>query len=122
LNAVVDGWFAAYCDQDLEAIMDLISKNPKAVFLGSHQNERRLGASQLKSALKAIFSKPKSLSIQVPWVTISQSGKLAWAAADCVCAVKGPRGTRKMNARQTLVLEKSGKKWLIVHSHFSLPR
>ena len=121
VKAVVDAWFKGYCKRDAAAIMDVLGSDADCVFIGSGADERRIGPHDLKVALEQDFSAPKALTIQVPWLSISVSGNVAWVAADCICETDTKDRKVTVAARQTMVLEKRGTEWLVVQSHFSLP-
>ena len=53
---------------------------------------------------------------------VTRRGDFAWTTGTFDLAVK-PKGDEAMSleVRQTLILEKQGKDWKIVHEHFSTP-
>ena len=121
IRAVIDAWIKAYCHRDLEGAMALIAPDEEAVFYGSQADEKNIGHEELRAGIERDFAQSEGIHIQMPWLSISAAGHVAWAAGDCICDVVADGHELHLAGRYTTVLEKRGEKWLIIHSHLSIP-
>jgi len=111
----------AFEERDLDKMMSLFSTDEDMVVIGTGADEKRVGKSEARSLFKRDWSQSEASSIDYNWKSISAEGKLAWAAVEAT--VYARIGSREIHlpSRLTIIMKKSGKQWLIVHWHASLP-
>jgi ketosteroid isomerase-like protein len=111
----------AFEERDLDKMMSLFYTDEDMVVIGTGADEKRVGKSEVRSLFKRDWSQSEASSIVYNWKSISAEGKFAWAAVEAT--VYARIGSREIHlpTRLTIIMKKSGKQWLIVHWHASLP-
>jgi ketosteroid isomerase-like protein len=111
----------AFEERDLDKMMSLFSTDEDMVVMGTGADEKRVGKSEARSLFKRDWSQSEASSIDYNWRSISAEGKFAWSAVEAT--VYARIGSREIHlpSRLTIIMKKSGKEWLIVHWHASLP-
>lgn len=111
----------AFEERDLDKMMSLFYTDEDIVVIGTGADEKRVGKSEARSLFKRDWSQSEASSIDYNWKSISAEGKFAWAAVEAT--VYARIGSREIHlpTRLTIIMKKSGKQWLIVHWHTSLP-
>ena len=117
--AAVDDYWKAYESKDLGKVLALTA--PDYFGYGTGKDEKVVGIDQFKKALTRDFEQAKSLAVKRTLVGIGCSGSVAWVAYDAEFTAQTDQGEVKMAARITSVLLKKGGKWIVQHSHFSVP-
>jgi ketosteroid isomerase-like protein len=80
------------------------------------------GWSEYEAGTKAAFAGFQSLQATVANPQVHAQGNLAWGTGEVHMDVTMKDGTKlPLDTRWTLVWEKRGKDWLIVHEHVSVP-
>ena len=108
-------------DQNIDAVMETFSKDPKVVMLGTGQGERFVGADVIKSAYMEMFKDydKGTLVTDCEWKTgdAEPAGKLAWMAATCKAAdtVKGAKREYVLNVSAAAVKEDAGWRFIMLH-------
>ena len=121
VRAVLDAWAKAYDDHDVEGIMALVAPDEYAIFIGTEAHEKNIGPHELRDAIEHDIARLETISITMPWLSVLSAGEVAWAVGDCICDLVAEGHEIHLDARQTVILEKRGDKWLVVHSHLSVP-
>ena len=108
-------------DQNLDAVMDTFSKDPKVVLLGTGQGERFVGTEAIRNAYTEIFKDydKGTLVTDCEWKTggSEPGGKLAWMAATCNAtdSVKGAKREYVLNVSAAAVKEDTAWRFLMLH-------
>jgi len=110
-----------YTTKDLNLIMSTIADLNNVVFFGSGARYILVGKENIKSAFKKDFDTIKDFKIYVPWLSISGKGDVAWLNAVVNMSLTTNDKVTKIDGRLSMVMEKFGKDWKIVSSHFSFP-
>ncbi len=78
---------------------------------------------EYENGVRELFKTVKSITMKLgDDAQVHRAGNLAWTTALVDGELVNKDGSRMpINARWTTVWEKRGKKWLIVHDHFSMP-
>ncbi len=119
--AVLNQLIEAYKKQDLDGALALYTPDPDVVTIGTGVDEKRIGLAERKAQLERDFTQVKEISVQLGWYSVSAAGSVAWVASDVVARGKVGGQETSTSMRATFVLEQRGGRWLIVHSHNSLP-
>jgi uncharacterized protein (TIGR02246 family) len=122
IRAVVDKYAAAWGSLNPDSAAPLYSKDADLVFYDILPL-KYTGWSAYASGTKPHFAQFESLKITPKGdLKVTRRGDVAWTTGTFDLAVK-PKGeeTMSMEVRQTLILERQGKDWKIVHEHFSTP-
>lgn len=119
--AVVNQLIEAFTKRDLDGALALFAPDPDVVFIGSGVDEKCIGLAEVKAEFERAFAQSEEASIQLGWYSVSAAGPVAWVASDGVIQAKVSGQEISFPIRLTTVLEQRAGKWLVVHSHDSLP-
>ncbi len=121
VQSTLDKIAEAFEERDLDKMMSLFSTDEDLVVMGTGADEKKVGKSEVKSLFKRDWAQSEASSIAYNWKSITVEGKIAWVAAEA--AFYARVGSREMHipTRLTIILKKTGKEWLIVHWHASIP-
>ena len=122
IRAVIDKYAAAWGSLNPDNAAPLYAKDADLVFYDLLPL-KFTGWSAYAAGTKPHFAQFESLKITPKGdLKITRRGDVAWTTSTFDLAVK-PKGeeTMSMEVRQTLILERQGKDWKIVHEHFSTP-
>jgi ketosteroid isomerase-like protein len=81
------------------------------------------GWSEFEEGAQKLLSQWQSMKCELgDDVQTHQQESLAWGAATWHCDIVDKAGAKQgMDGRWTVIWEKRGKDWLVVHEHFSVP-
>ena len=119
--AVLNQLIEAYKEQDVDASLALYATDPDMVTIGTGVDEKRIGLVDRRNQLERDFAQIKDISVNMDWYSVSAAGSVAWVASDVVAQGKVGGQETSVPMRATFVLEQRSGKWLIVHSHVSVP-
>ncbi|HEY3278747.1 MAG TPA: nuclear transport factor 2 family protein [Syntrophorhabdaceae bacterium] len=120
LETLKDSW-DAYRRQETDEVLSYYTVDDDLVAIGTGADERFTGRESLRAGLLRDFSQGHEAKLVITWASVSQSGNVAWIAAQCVTEVNLGCQTAKIPARLTAVMEQRGERWCIMQTHFSLP-
>ena len=118
---VLDKFNEAFMAKDLDAALELFADSPGLVFIGTGEDEKRIGLDELRIQLQRDFEQVGTAAWEWGWRSVFVSGTTAWMAADIVLQAIIGGEEKRYSGRLTVVLEKINDKWLIVQWHGSLP-
>lgn len=121
VKAVLARFADAYARRDLEALMACVATDDDMVMYGTGADEKRVGPKEIEAQAQRDWDQTESAAMQFDTTAVSAAGNVAWAAVDGAFELRAGGQIMKMPARASIVLEKRGGKWLIVHAHFSMP-
>jgi len=113
--------FNAFAMKDLDAMMAFFAPDPDIVVIGTGGDERGVGFTEVKAIFDRAFSQFDEASFDFGWYSVSVVGPLALLATDIAFRIKASDREVSRQIRLTGVMEKRGDKWLILHSHDSVP-
>src|SRR5215203_41204 len=108
-------------DQNIDAVMDTFSHDPKVVMLGTGQGERFTGQDNIKNAYLEIFKDydKGTLATNCDWKTgdADANGKIAWLGATCQAkdSIKGKAREYVLNVSGAVVKEDAGWRFVLLH-------
>ena len=117
LNQLIEG----YKQCDIDRLLALYTSDPDTVTIGTGIDEKRIGLAERRVQLERDFSQVEEISVQIVWYSVSAAGSVAWVASDVIARGKVDEQETSVPMRATFVLEQRNSKWLIVHSHVSVP-
>lgn len=118
---VVDRFFAAYSNRNLEACLVCFSSNSDVFAYGSAIGEKRIGLDAIRQQLEQDWAQSQETQLKVGWQKVDEAGVVSWIAADVVGSTKISGVETLIKARATFVLRQEGTAWKIVQMHFSIP-
>ena len=121
IKALMDQFNRGYMERDMEVIRSACAQDPDVMIYGTGADEKRIGWSAIEEQVKRDWSQAESTSISFDWTSISAAGDVAWVATDVTFNMSVGGQSMQFQGRGTLVAEKRGDDWQIVHSHFSFP-
>ena len=109
-----------FARQDVQQVLDLFAPGPEIVYLGSEAGETAVGPTQLRTLLQALFARPETYQWRWGQLHVSVMGQFAWLTTEATLQVEGQERL-ELPYRITLVLQRRGDGWLVVHYHGSEP-
>jgi ketosteroid isomerase-like protein len=119
--AVLNKFAEFYSKKDIEGLMSLFSPNTDNVLFGIEPDEKRIGLDKIKLHFELDWTEFEAASVDFNWIHISSAGTVAWIAADLHFKIIVAGLNLIFPCFLTMVLEKNGDKWFIVHTHYSIP-
>jgi len=122
IRAVIDKYAAAWGSLNPDNAAPLYAKDADLVFYDILPL-KYAGWDAYAAGTKPHFAQFESLKITPKGdLKVTRRGDVAWTTSTYDLAVKPKNGdAMALEMRQTLILEKQGKDWKIVHEHFSTP-
>lgn len=122
IRAVVDKYATAWASLNPDNAAPLYAKDTDLPFYDLLPL-KYTGWSAYAEGVKPHFAQFESLKITPKGdLKITRRGDVAWTTSTFDFQVKPKDGeAMSLEARQTLILEKQGKEWKIVHEHLSTP-
>jgi uncharacterized protein (TIGR02246 family) len=120
IRKVLDEFAAAYSARDVEAVLSLFSKDPRAVLVGTGADEIRIGPDQFREQTERDLSQAESIELHLGDVMVSGHGDVAWTFAEPVVTATVGGQQMRMPVRMTLVLVQEGGDWRIHSGHLSV--
>jgi uncharacterized protein (TIGR02246 family) len=117
----IDEAAQAFRERDIDRFMDIYAPDPDVIIIGTGKDEKCVGREEIKRTIERAWSQSDSAYFKIGWRSISSAGNVAWVAADATVHVEIKGRVLVEDLRFTFVYEKRGDRWLIVHSHDSLP-
>jgi ketosteroid isomerase-like protein len=121
IEAVIKALTVAYKTRNLNDVMACIAPDSDVVLYGTGVDEKRIGPEQIRFQVERDWNQTESIEMSFTSNSISTAGNVAWAAMDGVFNIRAQGQDMTLPVRASFVLEKRAGKWLIVHSHFSMP-
>jgi hypothetical protein len=109
-------------NEDLRLYGRVVEKDPRTVNFGTDATERIVGWEALKKVIQGQFDALSDTKITARNVTvnIAPGGRFAWATSMWDFRAKMGEQALALPVRCSWVLEKKGKRWVIVHFHKSV--
>ena len=118
VQAFVKAYVEAENKGDASAIMDMISKNADVASITMGEITR--GWDGIRDEVDAMTGAVERVQVAVGTIEVSQLGtNFALAFAPCTISLSASAEGPQLRGALTLVLEKSGKAWKILHEHTS---
>lgn len=110
-----------YKTKGADKMAGLFAPDPDVMCFGTGADEKRVGLKDIRMQFERDFSQCDTILCELGWHMISSAGTVAWVAADYSvhATIKGQK--EEMTMRVSIVLERRGQKWLIMHMHGSAP-
>lgn len=103
--------------KNAQAILDMCSRDPDAVFIGTAPNEWMVGLAALGPVLSASMEASSGLMPSNPQIVAYEEGPFGWIAAQW--DVRLPNGSA-ITLRATTICHQEGGQWRAVHTHQSV--
>jgi ketosteroid isomerase-like protein len=103
--------------KNVQAIFDMCSRNPGALFIGTAPNEWLMGLAALEPVMRASMETSSGLAPTDAQIVAYEEGPVGWIAAQW--NVRLPNGST-ITLRATTVCRQEGGKWRAVHTHQSV--
>lgn len=121
IEAVIDALTAAYKARNVQNLLACFSPDPDVVLYGTGVDEKRTGQAQIRFQAERDWSQTESAELSFASCALSAAGNVAWAAVEGAFDLRAGGEAMKFPVRASLVFEKRGGRWLIMHAHFSSP-
>ncbi|HEY3260659.1 MAG TPA: nuclear transport factor 2 family protein [Pseudonocardiaceae bacterium] len=109
-----------FARRDVQQVLDLFAPDPETTFIGSEADELATGPTQLRNLLESLFARPETYHWRWGQLHTNTAGQTAWLVTQATLLVDGPQPI-ELPYRMTLILQRRGTTWLIVHYHGSEP-
>ncbi len=121
IKALIEEMWTRYAQKDLEGCLEFWANDPDVTVIGTGVDEVRLGAEELRNAMKRDFEQAGSITQSIEWLRISAVRDAAWSAGTITLTTTVNGNEVVLPARQTNVCVKQSGAWRIVQLHLSLP-
>lgn len=121
---LIDDFFAAMDEQDLEHVAALNAHDPDVVHVGTGPGERWIGWASLEAATEEQFEDLESFrySHRERTIKLVGSGNVACFSQVMDVHAQGTAGEQRLrDARLTGVAERRDGRWVLLQTHLSLP-
>ncbi|ADJ26502.1 conserved hypothetical protein [Dehalogenimonas lykanthroporepellens BL-DC-9] len=121
INALLDEYKYALEARNVEALLNVTTKDPNMLNIGPAQDEMSIGPGQLKERYEKHFAMADNIAVKFGYTTIKANGDVAWVSSHIYETLT--RGTRELvlDMRLTAVAEKVDGTWKFSEMHLSLP-
>lgn len=119
---LINRYYAAWNTGDPETAAPLYAKDPDLVFYDLAPLKYK-GWAEYDKGVRALLSSMASLKI-TPYSDLraTRRGNIAWTTVTFHLSGKKKNGQEvELDGRHTVIWELRGRRWLIVHEHFSVP-
>src|SRR5678816_376568 len=120
VKVVLERLAEAYAKRDIGLLRSVFASDSDVLLYGTGADEKRVGFSEIQQQAERDWSQTDAVEVSYGWTSISSTGSVAWVASDAAFKFKADSRDLVLPARLTVVLEKQGEQWLIVHMHCSL--
>jgi ketosteroid isomerase-like protein len=103
--------------KNVQAIFDMCSRDPGALFIGTAPNEWLVGLAALEPVMRASMEASSDLAPTDVQIVAHEEGPVGWIAAQW--NVRLPNSS-DITLRATTVCHKEGGQWRAVHTHQSV--
>ena len=119
---LIDGYNTAWSTMNPDNAARFYAKDAKLVFYDIAPL-KYIGWSDYEKGARAMFSGFESLKLTGKGdLSVTRRGNIAWTTTTFHLSVKPKSGApMELDGRHTVIWEKRGARWLIVHEHFSAP-
>jgi len=117
----MDDAMKAYADRDMEKALSCYAKDNDFVSIGTGKDEIMRGPEEMKKALQEVYEQTEKFSFKSKVFEVSACGDVAWVSGAGIYDIVAEGEKIKMEGRFTVIFERRDGKWLMVHSHYSLP-
>lgn len=121
VRSVVETWFQAYAERNIEKAESLIDANENTVFWGISINGRHVCKADLKSAMQDEFVGNEELIIRTPDISINIYGDIALVSVEAIFVFVINGMYRQTTVWHTMALRRKNNKWFITQIHMSSP-
>lgn len=121
VTKLLKSMWQAYGKKDPTQVLSFLIPDANLVLLGSGEDEQYVGPKRVARGLKRDFSQIDKVTVKMNKPLISAAGSVAWVVSGLQFQAKTGKQTIVMKGRFTAILEKRRGKWLLAHSHFSMP-
>jgi ketosteroid isomerase-like protein len=110
-----------YSKRDIEGLMSLIASDPDVVLFSLDAEGKHIGLDEIKTQFESEWSQFEAASIEFNWTSISAAGTVAWVSANYLYKMTIKGHNIIFTCSVTIILEKRGDRWIMVHGHYSVP-
>ncbi len=124
VQEVLESYIIANENQDFDLIQKIWSPNPDIILYGTNSDERLMGWTNIRNAIRAQFNQIEDtyISASDQYIQISDDGMTAWFAETLNYNFVYKEEARTYSGlRFTGVLQKIDGHWLFVQAHLSVP-
>lgn len=121
---LIDGFFDAMDDRELEEVRRLLARDPDVVHVGTEADERWVGWEELEAATREQFAALRSFRVspRERRVKLLGSGEAACFSQVMDLRTESEGGSTTLEgARLTGVAERRERGWVLVQTHLSVP-
>lgn len=111
----------AYARRDADAVLALFADDRDVVFVGTGQDERRIGLSEIRKQIRRNFDQSSAIFFRFDWVRASAAGPVSWFTAEGIMLAEVGSDEIEVPVRLSGVLEVVHGEWLLVQAHLSTP-
>ncbi len=111
----------AFVSRDTEKAVSYYAKDKDLISIGTEDGEIIRGITKLRKSFDVTCKQFEKFAFKTKIFEVSAAGNVAWASGIGTYDIKAGGKKFKIAGRFSMIFEKRGKDWLIVHAHYSLP-
>ncbi|HEX37285.1 MAG TPA: DUF4440 domain-containing protein [Candidatus Cloacimonetes bacterium] len=121
LEDILEGYWMAYEQRDIDKIKKFLPKDGNILFIGTGKHERYDNIDDYIKGTERDFAQSEKVEVALKNFYAHAAGKVAWTAIDLEAKVTIKGKVYPMFARFTAVLERIDGSWLFRQVHLSFP-
>lgn len=110
----------SFAEKNSEKYMNLFAKKADIVIYGSQEGEKWTSLKDYLESVNRNWAYAEKITVTYDWLTINNSGDVAWIATDVIFKSKIGKQTMSVSGRMTAVFVREKDNWKIAQSHFSM--
>ncbi|MBN2016818.1 MAG: nuclear transport factor 2 family protein [Candidatus Cloacimonetes bacterium] len=121
LEDILEGYWLAYEQKDIEKIMKFLPDEGNILFIGTGRDEKVESIDEFIKAVKRDFEQSEKMEVELKNFNADSAGSVAWTAVDLDAKVTVRGEVLPLFVRFTAVLERISGSWLFRQMHLSFP-
>jgi len=121
LEDILEGYWIAYEQKDIEKIKQFLPNDGNIIFIGTGRDEKGETIDEYIKATERDFEQSEKLEVELKNFNADSAGSVAWTAVDLDAKVTVGGKVLPLFVRFTAVLERIGGSWLFRQMHLSFP-
>jgi ketosteroid isomerase-like protein len=121
INALLEEYKYALEAKNVDALLNVTTKDPNMLNIGPGQEEMSIGPGQLKERFEKHFAMADTVAVKYGYTTIKANGDVAWVSSHLYETLTKNSRELVLDMRLTAVAEKTDDNWKFSEMHLSIP-
>lgn len=121
INALLEEYKYALEAKNIDALLNVTTKDPNMLNIGPAQSDMSIGPGQLKERMEKLFASVDTVSVKYGYTTIKAKDDVAWVSSHLYEKLTKNGRELLLDMRLTAVAEKIDDNWKFSEMHNSIP-